>query len=50
MRILVAEDEHDLNEIIAKKLVEEGDSVDACYDGEEGALSFRRRSMPYWSI
>ena len=35
MRILVAEDEHDLNEIIAKKLVEEGYSVDACYDGEE---------------
>lgn len=35
MRILVAEDEHDLNEIIVKKLVEEGDSVDACYDGAE---------------
>lgn len=35
MRILVAEDEHDLNEIIVKKLVEEGYSVDACYDGAE---------------
>lgn len=35
MRILVAEVEHDLNEIIVKKLVEEGYSVDACYDGAE---------------
>lgn len=35
MRILVAEDEHDLNEIIVKKLVEEGYSVDACYDGAQ---------------
>lgn len=35
MRILVAEDEHDLNEIIVKKLVEDGYSVDACYDGAE---------------
>ena len=35
MRILVAEDEHDLNEIIVKKLDEEGYSVDACYDGAE---------------
>ena len=35
MRILVAEDEHDLNEIIVKKLVEEGYSVDTCYDGAE---------------
>lgn len=35
MRILVAEDEHDLNEIIVKKLVEEGYSVDACYDGAD---------------
>ena len=35
MRILVAEDEHDLNEIIVKKLVEGGYSVDACYDGAE---------------
>lgn len=35
MRILVAEDEHDLNEIIVRKLVEEGYSVDACYDGAE---------------
>ena len=35
MRILVAEDERDLNSIIRKKLKSEGYSADACYDGEE---------------
>lgn len=35
MRILVAEDEYDLNRIIVKKLQSEGYSVDACMDGEE---------------
>lgn len=35
MRLLVAEDEHDLNMIITKKLRSEGYSVDSCYDGEE---------------
>lgn len=35
MRILVAEDEKDLNKIIVKRLLEEHYSVDACYDGEE---------------
>ena len=34
MRILFAEDERDLNKIIAKKLTEEGYSVDAVFDGE----------------
>ena len=35
MRILIAEDEEDLNRIIAKKLKSEGYSVDCCHDGEE---------------
>ncbi|MCD7723444.1 MAG: response regulator transcription factor [Clostridiales bacterium] len=35
MRILVAEDEKDLNEIIVQKMEEEGYSVDACFDGED---------------
>lgn len=33
MRILVVEDECDLNNIIVKKLMLEGYSVDACFDG-----------------
>ena len=32
MRILVVEDERDLNSIICNKLVKEGYNVDACYD------------------
>lgn len=35
MRLLIAEDERDLNRIITKKLVSEGYSVDSCFDGEE---------------
>ena len=35
MRILVVEDEKDLNEIIRKQLSAEGYSVDVCFDGEE---------------
>lgn len=35
MRILLAEDERDLNRIITKKLVSSGYSVDSCYDGNE---------------
>ena len=35
MRILVAEDEKDLNELIRKKLTFEGYSVDTCFDGAE---------------
>ena len=34
MRILVAEDEVDLNEVIVKKLSAEGYAVDGCYDGK----------------
>lgn len=39
MRLLFAEDERDLNNILTKKLTEEGYSVDSCFDGEE-ALDF----------
>ncbi len=35
MRILLAEDEKDMNKIITKKLISEGYAVDSCYDGEE---------------
>ena len=35
MRILVAEDEKDLNRLIEKKLTKSGYSVDAAFDGEE---------------
>lgn len=33
MRILVAEDERDMNRLISKRLVAENYSVDSCYDG-----------------
>lgn len=35
MRILVAEDEEDLCNIIKEKLTDDGYSVDACYNGED---------------
>lgn len=42
MRILVADDERDLNAVISRRLVLENFSVDSCYDGEEAVdyLSF----------
>lgn len=39
MRILVVEDQRDLNKIITKRLSAEGYTVDSCFDGEE-ALDF----------
>ena len=39
MRILIAEDQKDLNKILTKKLMAEGYSVDSCFDGME-ALDF----------
>ena len=39
MRILIAEDQKDLNKILKKKLQAEGYTVDACFNGEE-ALNF----------
>lgn len=41
MRILVAEDENVLNKMITKALVNEGYSVDSCFDGED-ALHYLR--------
>lgn len=38
MRLLLAEDEKDMNRIITKKLVSAGYSVDSCFDGEEALL------------
>ena len=35
MRVLVVEDERDLNRLIVKMLKKAGYSVDGCYDGEE---------------
>lgn len=35
MRLLVVEDERDLNRVISKRLEVEGYSVDRCFDGEE---------------
>lgn len=35
MRLLYAEDEEDLNKVVTKKLIEEGFSVDSCFDGRE---------------
>ncbi len=35
MRILLAEDERDMNRIITKKLASEGYAVDSCFDGED---------------
>ena len=39
MRLLFAEDERDLNDIVCQKLRKEGYTVDACFDGAE-ALEF----------
>lgn len=39
MRILLAEDETDLNQIITRKLTSDGYSVDSCYNGSE-AIDF----------
>ncbi|MEE1158843.1 MAG: hypothetical protein UHS51_05420 [Atopobiaceae bacterium] len=39
MRLLIAEDDVDLNDIIVRKLTAEGFLVDACLDGDE-ALSY----------
>lgn len=35
MRILFAEDERDLNDLVSRRLTSEGYSVDRCYDGQE---------------
>lgn len=35
MRLLIVEDEKDLNRVISKRLEKEGYSVDRCFNGEE---------------
>ena len=35
MRLLVAEDEKDMNRLITRALEKEGYGVDSCFDGEE---------------
>lgn len=44
MRILIAEDEKDLNKIISARLKAEHYSVDSCFDGEE-ALEYLRSAQ-----
>ena len=39
MRVLLAEDERDLNDLISRRLIAEGYGVDRCFDGQE-ALDF----------
>ena len=43
MKILIAEDEKDLNDVICKKLKAEGFSVDAAYDGEDARDHLRQQ-------
>ena len=38
MRILVVEDQRDLNRLMVKTLQKEGYAVDGCFDGEEALL------------
>ena len=55
MRILVIEDEKNLNNIIVKKLVMEKYGVDSCFNGDDAldyifsAESYSRRSIPWIS-
>ena len=48
MRILIAEDERNLNRILAKQLSDSGYAVDACFDGQE-ALDYLE-AEPYDAI
>ena len=48
MRILLAEDERDLNRIITERLKKEHYSVDSCFDGEE-ALDYLA-AVPYDAV
>ena len=48
MRILIAEDERNLNRILAKQLADNGYTVDACFDGQE-ALDYLE-AEPYDAI
>lgn len=41
MRILICEDEKDLNDLIRMKIEDEGYTTDCCYDGEDALLHLR---------
>lgn len=45
MRILIAEDERDLNHILTEWLRKEHYSVDACFDGQEALDYLEGQSM-----
>ena len=45
MRILVIEDDVALNGIQAKRLAEEGHSVDCCFDGQDGKYCGSKKPM-----
>lgn len=49
MRILVVEDERDLNKILVKKLTLEGYLCDSCFDGEQ-ALAYLQSSAVYDAV
>lgn len=49
MRILVVEDERDLNKILIKKLTLEGYLCDSCFDGEQ-ALAYLQSSAVYDAV
>jgi len=49
MRILVVEDERDLNKILVKKLTIEGYTCDSCFDGET-ALTYLESEAVYGAI
>jgi len=49
MRILVVEDERDLNKILVKKLTLEGYLCDSCFDGEQ-ALAYLQSNAVYDAV
>ena len=48
MRLLVAEDERDLNRLLQKVLTKAGYTVDGCYDGEEALLYLQGTAYDAW--
>ena len=48
MRLLVAEDERDLNRLLQKVLTKAGYTVDGCYDGRRRCSTSRRRPTTPW--
>ena len=50
MRILIAEDEKDLNHILVQKLTQDGYSVDNCYDGQEAMDILCKADIPAGAV